>query len=240
MNTAIDPKESTRRSAEGPGVAVAPPRVATLQISEIYRSIQGESTHAGRPCAFVRLTGCPLRCVWCDTAFAFAGGECIELPAILERVAALGVRLVEVTGGEPLAQPACLKLLTALCDAGHEVLLETSGALDIAPVDPRVVKILDIKCPGSGESARNRWENLKHLGARDEIKLVIADRADYEWARRIVGEFALADARPTHFSPVWGRLDPAELADWILEDGLSARPHLQLHKLLWPNRRREV
>jgi 7-carboxy-7-deazaguanine synthase len=231
----------TGRTLEQIESAVDEPKtVRTLLISEIYRSIQGESTHAGRPCTFVRLTGCPMRCVWCDSAFAFHGGERMGIETALGRVTALGERLVEVTGGEPLAQAGCLELLTRLCDAGHEVLLETSGALDIGGVDPRVIKIMDIKCPGSGEAGRTRWENLGLLGPRDEIKLVIADRADYEWARGVVEAHDLAARWPTHFSPVWGQLAPAELAGWIMEDGLGARLHLQLHKQLWPERTRGV
>jgi 7-carboxy-7-deazaguanine synthase len=226
--------EQPRRAAE------VQAKTLTLLVCEIYRSIQGESTYAGRPCSFVRLTGCPLRCRWCDSAFAFHGGERLTLETIVEQVAALGCGLVEVTGGEPLAQPACPDLLRRLCDAGLEVLLETSGALDIGPVDPRVIKIVDLKCPDSGEAARNRWENLALLGPRDEIKCVIASRADYEWARRMVEEFDLARARPTHFSPAWGVLDPAELARWMLEDSLRVRLHLQLHKRLWPGRDRGI
>lgn len=215
-------------------------KLRTLLISEIYRSIQGESSYAGRPCVFVRLTGCPLRCKWCDSAYAFQGGERMGIETILERVAELGGGLVEVTGGEPLIQEGCLDLMTGLCDAGHEVLLETSGAFEIGGVDPRVVKIVDIKCPDSGEASRNRWENLSLLGAKDEVKLVLASRADYEWGRRIVEEFGLGGSRITHFSPAWGLLDPAELAGWILEDELDVRLQLQLHKLLWPEKTRGV
>jgi 7-carboxy-7-deazaguanine synthase len=213
---------------------------ARLQVSELYRSIQGESTHAGRPCAFVRLTGCPLRCVWCDTTFAFHGGRPMTIEAILDRVAALGVGLVEVTGGEPLAQAECLDLLAALCDAGYEVLLETSGAIDVAPVDPRVVKILDVKCPGSGEVESNRWENLEALGPRDEIKFVLADRADYEWARETIRRLKLERRFALLLSPVHDRLDPADLAAWMLADAIEARLQIQLHKQIWPGKEREV
>jgi 7-carboxy-7-deazaguanine synthase len=220
--------------------AARPAPKGTLLVSELYRSIQGESTFAGRPCAFIRLTGCPLRCAWCDSAFAFTGGRRLALAQVLDEVGALGLPLVEVTGGEPLAQPGCLGLLGALCDSGYEVLLETSGALDIAPVDARVVKIVDIKCPGSGEEAANRWENLARLGPRDELKFVLAGRADYDWARAILERHQLGLPRPIHFSPVFGAVEPAQLAEWILRDALPVRLHLQLHKLVWPGRTREV
>lgn len=204
-----------------------------LKISEIFYSIQGESTFAGRPCVLVRLTGCQMRCSWCDTEYAFHGGEWMSLPQVLEKVAAFGCPLVEVTGGEPLLQPGCLPLLTALCDAGYEVLLETGGGLDIAPVDPRVRRILDIKCPASGEAENNRWENLASLRATDEIKFVVADRADYEWAKVVIAERSLAGVCPIHFSPVWESCPPAELAAWILADRLPVRLTLQQHKILW-------
>lgn len=213
----------------------------TLLVNELYRSIQGESTWAGLPCAFVRLTGCPLRCVWCDTEYAFTGGRRLSIEEILSEIAYMDVPLVEVTGGEPLAQPGCLPLLKALCDAGFTVLLETSGALDVAPVDPRVVKIMDLKCPGSGEVEANRWENLDHLGPRDEIKFVLADRRDYEWARDVIRDRRLADSgRPLLFSPVHASLNPADLAAWILEDALPVRLQLQLHKYLWPDKTKGV
>ncbi|HOR27978.1 MAG TPA: radical SAM protein [Candidatus Sumerlaeota bacterium] len=216
--------------------AELPTHGATLLVNELYASIQGESTHAGRPCGFIRLTGCPLRCVWCDSAFAFQGGERLEIAEILRRVADFGLPLVEVTGGEPLAQPNCLPLLRALCDAGHEVLLETGGSCDVAPVDPRVGIVLDIKCPGSGESHANHWENLTRLRPRDELKFVLLDRADYEWARRLIHQYRLAGTRPIHFSPVHGALAPAALAAWIIADRLDVRLHLQLHKQIWPGR----
>lgn len=214
----------------------------TLLVNEIYLSLQGESTFAGLPCVFVRLTGCPLRCVWCDTEYAFAGGDRLSVASVLERVASLGVARVEVTGGEPLAQPACLELLRALCDAGHEILLETSGAIDLAGVDPRVAKIMDLKCPGSGESQSNKWENLALLGARDEIKFVLANRADYEWARGVARERGLERAFPGRvlFSAVHASLPLAELAAWIIEDRLDVRLQIQLHKLLWPAETRGV
>jgi 7-carboxy-7-deazaguanine synthase len=212
-------------------VSAAAPR---LRIHEIYRSIQGESTHAGRPCVFVRLTGCQMRCAWCDTEYAFYGGELRGLDEILAEVVRLDCPLVEITGGEPLLQPSVHALMSALCDAGHEVLLETGGGLDISTVDPRVARIVDIKCPASGEAENNRWENLAHLRRGDELKLVIADEADYIWAAGVVAERRLAELGiPIHFSPVWGRLDPAALAAWILRDRLPVRLQLQLHKLLW-------
>jgi 7-carboxy-7-deazaguanine synthase len=211
-----------------------PKKAPTLLISELYGSIQGESTFAGRPCGFVRLTGCPLRCVWCDSTFAFQGGRRMPLDAVLAEVAALGLPLVEVTGGEPLAQPGCLRLLEELCDAGYEVLLETSGALDITPVDPRVVKIVDVKCPGSGEVESVRWENLERLGPRDELKFVLAGRADYEWARALIRDRALEGTRPLLFSTVFGSLAPVDLAAWIMKDHLNVRLQIQLHKILWP------
>lgn len=214
----------------------------TLRVSEIFFSLQGESTRAGLPTVFVRLTGCPLRCEWCDTAYAFTGGEALTFDEILARVAAYDCRTVCVTGGEPLAQPNCLPLLTALCDAGHSVSLETSGALDIAAVDPRVARIMDLKAPDSGESAKNRWENLGCLTSHDEIKIVIASRTDYEWGRALVrGEGResacatrrLTDLCPVLLSPAWEKLPPADLAQWILDDHLPVRFQLQLHKILW-------
>lgn len=203
-----------------------------LRVTEIFHSIQGESSHAGRPCVFVRLTGCPLRCRWCDTEYAFQGGESLELEEILERVGAFDCSLVEVTGGEPLAQSECPRLLRALADSGYEVLLETSGALSTESVDPRVKTILDLKCPDSGEGGRNLWENLDRLGPHDEIKLVIAGREDYEWAAGVVRSHRL-DRWTVHFSPVWGEVDPGELARWILEDRLPVRMQLQMHKVLF-------
>jgi 7-carboxy-7-deazaguanine synthase len=204
-----------------------------LKIYEIFYSIQGESTFAGRPCVLVRLTGCQMRCSWCDTEYAFHGGAWMGLDEVLAKVAGFGCPLVEVTGGEPLLQPGCLPLLTALGDAGYEVLLETGGGLDIAPVDPRVRRILDIKCPASGESGNNRWENLGDLRATDEIKFVVADRADYDWAKKVIAERGLAGVCPLHFSPVWESCPPAELAAWILADRLPVRLTLQQHKILW-------
>ncbi len=207
----------------------------TLKISEIFFSLQGETSRAGLPTVFVRLTGCPLRCVWCDTEHAFAGGTSMTLSGILENVASYGARQVCVTGGEPLAQKNCLALLTLLCDAGYDVSLETSGALDIGGVDPRVSRVVDLKAPGSGESARNRWQNLDLLGARDELKFVLKDRADYEWARETIAGRRLDALCPVLVSPVQGDIDPTELAEWILADRLPVRFQLQLHKLLWGN-----
>lgn len=212
-------------------------RGATLRITEIFSSIQGESSRVGLPTVFVRLTGCPLRCVWCDTEYAFQGGEYRAVEAIVEDVKQRGLRHVCVTGGEPLAQKACVTLLAALCDAGLSVSLETSGALDISRVDPRVSRIMDLKAPGSGEAARNRWDNIPLLNAHDEVKIVLADRADYDWAKARIDEHRLAERCAVLLSPVQGRLDPADLAGWIVEDRLPVRFQLQLHKLLWNDAR---
>lgn len=204
-------------------------------MTEIFHSLQGETTRVGLPTVFIRLTGCPLRCRWCDTPYSFQGGEAIELSDVLARVAAFDTPTVCVTGGEPLAQKNCLLLLSALCDAGYSVSLETSGALDISQVDSRVARIVDIKPPGSGEMARNRWENLAHLTPQDEVKFVLADRTDYEWARDAIQQYALSQRCAVLLSPVQDELDPAQLADWILQDRLPVRMQLQLHKLLWGN-----
>ena len=206
---------------------------ARLRISEVFLSLQGESTSVGLPTVFVRLTGCPLRCSYCDTEYAFHGGEYLQLPELLAQVAAFQVRHVTVTGGEPLAQPACLALLAQLCDAGYSVSLETSGALDVSTVDARVVKVLDLKTPGSGEVERNLYRNLDVLAPRDQVKFVVCDRADYEWACAQIGERHLAGRCELLFSPAWGRQDAAQLAEWILADRLPVRFQLQLHKLLW-------
>jgi 7-carboxy-7-deazaguanine synthase len=212
-----------------------------MQISEIFYSIQGEGTRRGTPCTFVRLTGCPLRCRWCDTSYAFSGGSAMSLDEIFERVSAHPTRMVCVTGGEPLAQQEVHALMRTLADAGYTVLLETSGALDLSEVDPRVVRIVDLKAPGSGEEGRNLWSNLELLGEDDEIKFVLADRSDYEWARETMKRRDLASkVRALLFSPVHGELDPALLAAWILEDGLPVTLQLQLHKLLWPQATRGV
>ncbi len=204
-----------------------------LRITEIFHSLQGEARTVGIPTVFVRLTGCPLRCGWCDTAYAFSGGDWMSLDAIIEKVASLGARYVTVTGGEPLAQRECTGLLTRLCDAGYSVSLETGGALDIAQVDARVSIVLDLKAPGSGESARNRYENIALLAAKDQVKFVILDRSDYEWSCARLREFDLAARCEVLFSPVFGQLEPRQLADWILADRLPVRMQVQLHKLLW-------
>jgi len=206
-----------------------------LRLTEIFFSLQGEASRVGLPTVFVRLTGCPLRCSWCDTTYSFTGGEPATIESVLAEVAKYPARQVCVTGGEPLAQKECLPLLTALCDAGYEVSLETSGALDIAAVDPRVARIMDLKAPDSAESARNRWENLVLLNSRDEIKLVIASRGDYEWARDVLRQRQLDARCPVLFSPAQGLIEARALAEWILEDGLNVRFQMQLHKLLWGN-----
>ncbi|MCX7627159.1 MAG: 7-carboxy-7-deazaguanine synthase QueE [Methylophilaceae bacterium] len=205
----------------------------SLKVHEIFYSLQGETSRSGLPTAFVRLTGCPLRCSYCDTAYAFQGGNTLSLDEILRRVAATGAHYVTVTGGEPLAQKDCLPLLTLLCDAGHDVSLETGGSLDITGVDPRVSVILDIKTPDSGEMSKNLWRNLEYLKPTDEVKFVLCGREDYEWARRILTEYHLDEQCPVLFSPVYGRLDPRVLAEWILADRLPVRFQLQLHKILW-------
>jgi 7-carboxy-7-deazaguanine synthase len=206
----------------------------TLVVHEIYASIQGESTFAGVPCAFVRLTGCNLRCAWCDTPAAFKGGERHPRAEVLRRALAFGTPLVELTGGEPLLQPGSIPLLAELCDAGKTVLVETSGEADVSRVDPRVHKIMDLKAPGSRESSRNRWSNLEHIRAGDELKFVLADRADYEWMRGVIEERRLASLGCALLaSPVHGGLAPRDLVAWILEDGLPVRLNLQLHKVIW-------
>ena len=219
---------------------VAPPAAAAaagatdrLRITEIFLSLQGEARDAGWPTVFVRLTGCPLRCTYCDTAYAFHGGEWRSFDEILAVVARHGVRLVCVTGGEPLAQKRCVELLQRLCDAGYDVSLETSGALDIGGVDPRVSRVLDIKTPGSGESARNRWDNLPLLTARDQVKFVICSRADFEWARGVLVEHRLHERCDVLFSPSFGQVEGRDLADWIVAERLPVRFQMQLHKLLW-------
>ena len=210
----------------------APP---ALVVNEIFYSIQGESTHAGRPCVFVRLTGCNLRCSWCDTEYAFSEGRSMTVDQIVDRVAGYRCDLVEITGGEPLLQDAVHALMNSLVERAHTVMIETSGASDVSRIDRRVIKIMDLKCPGSGECGKNLWSNLDHLRAHDEVKFVIGDRADYEWAREVVRERALADrVNAVLFSCAFGQLEPARLAAWILEDRIPARLQLQIHKHIWP------
>ena len=209
------------------------PAAERLRLTEIFLSVQGEARAVGWPTVFVRLTGCPLRCQYCDTAYAFHGGEWWDIEAILAEVAKHGVRHVCVTGGEPLAQKRCLALLEKLCDAGYEVSLETSGAIDVAGVDPRVSRVVDLKTPGSKEMHRNRLENLPLLTAHDQVKFVVCDRADYEWARGMVAEHRLPDRCEVLFSPSFDQVAPRELAEWILADKLPVRFQMQLHKQLW-------
>ena len=209
-----------------------------LQVNEIFYNVQGESTYAGRPCVFVRLTGCNLRCRWCDTAYAFYDGETLTVEQVLERVRAYKCPLVEITGGEPLLQDEVHFLIDRLLVEGYEVLVETGGSLDVGRLDPRVVKIVDLKAPGSDMDRHNNLDNLQYLDRKDQIKFVVADRRDYEWAKRIMAEHALAEKAQVLFSPVFGELHPRELAEWILADRLPARLQIQLHKYLWdPNQR---
>lgn len=212
------------------GAAAAASRV---KVTEIFHSIQGEALYSGLPSVFIRLTGCPLRCRYCDTAYAFTGGKWWSIDEIAARVERYRTRYVCVTGGEPLAQPRCRELLATLCDAGYEVCVETGGAMDVSDVDARVARIVDVKTPASGEHARNRWSNLDALTSRDAVKLVICDRGDYEWGRAFVGDRGATLPCPVFFSPSHDELDPGELADWILEDGLPVRLQVQLHKTLW-------
>ncbi len=213
----------------------ARPRTATLlKINEIFHSIQGESRQTGRPCVFVRLTWCNLRCAWCDTAYAFEEGRELSVAAILDKVASHGTPYVLVTGGEPLLQQGVHDLLGELLDRGHEVALETGGSLDISGVDRRVAIVLDLKCPGSGMAGKNRWENLDRLKSTDEVKFVIADRADYEWTRAVIGERGLARRCSLLVSPVHGQLHARALAEWVLADRLPVRLQIQLHKYIWP------
>ncbi|HJR08584.1 MAG TPA: radical SAM protein [Pyrinomonadaceae bacterium] len=207
-----------------------------LRVTEIFRSIQGESTHAGRPCAFVRLTGCPMRCVWCDSEYTFTGGERMSLEDVLAEVRAMNCQLVEVTGGEPLAQQEAFTLIARLCDAGYEVLIETGGYVSTEKVDPRAKIILDVKCPASGESERNHWPNLERLRAdRDEIKFVVVDRADWDYARDVIARYDLEQrAHAILISPVWGQTDLKALAEWTASSGLrKVRMQMQLHKMIW-------
>ena len=221
--------------------AVPRERTATiLKINEIFHSIQGESRHAGRPCVFVRLTGCNLRCAWCDTAYAFEEGSDLPVAAVLERVAPYGTRYVLITGGEPLAQEGVHDLSGELCDRGYEVAIETGGSLDLSPLDRRLMVVMDLKCPGSGMSQKNRWENLDLLKPSDEVKFVVADRSDYEWAREVVVRRRLGGRCGVLFSPVHGVLHPRPLAEWILADRLPVRVQVQLQKYIWPPDQRGV
>lgn len=206
-----------------------------LRVTEIFHSIQGESTHAGRPCAFVRLTGCPMRCVWCDSVYTFTGGDHLSIDQVLGQVRAMGCNLVEVTGGEPLAQPEAFTLINRLCEEGYEVLVETGGFVSTQPLDPRAKIILDVKCPGSGEEARNHWPNLDLLRSdRDEVKFVIADRSDWDFACEIIKRYELEKrAKAVLISPIWNGLDLPEVADWITSSGLKVRLQLQMHKYIW-------
>ena len=206
-----------------------------LRVTEIFRSIQGESTHAGRPCTFVRLTGCPMRCVWCDSEYTFTGGEHISIEDVLKQVRAFGCRLVEVTGGEPLAQKGALTLIERLCDEDFEVLIETGGYFSTEGIDERARVILDVKCPGSGEEDRNHWPNLERLRAdRDEVKFVIASRADWDFGTDVIKRFELERrALAVLISPAWGEIDLQDLAEWVATSGLNLRMQLQLHKYVW-------
>jgi len=204
-----------------------------LKIHEIFHSLQGESSRIGLPTVFVRLTGCPMRCVYCDTAYAFSGGSNVEIADILTKVAGFGTQYVTVTGGEPLAQKDCHVLLKDLCDAGYSVSLETGGAIDIGPVDKRVSVILDVKTPGSGEVENNLWTNLTHLKPQDEVKFVLCNREDYAWAKTLLSTHKINEKCPVLFSPVYSQVNPTALAEWVLADKLPVRMQVQLHKILW-------
>jgi len=207
--------------------------VGSLRITEIFYSLQGESNTVGLPTVFIRLTGCPLRCVYCDTAYAFTGGSKMDINAILDQVKQYPTLYVTVTGGEPLAQPACIELMSKLADQGYQVSLETSGALDVSKVDPRVIKVMDLKTPSSGELSKNLYQNIPHLRANDQVKFVIGSDEDYQWSKQILAEYTLADRCQILFSPVMGQQNPTELAEKILADYLPVRFQIQLHKLLW-------
>ena len=211
-----------------------PQAADSLLIHEIYRSVQGETSFAGLPCTLVRLSACNLRCRWCDTPQAFTGGTRMTRAQVLAQALQLGTRLVLVTGGEPLLQPGVLPLMSELCDAGRTVMLETSGERDVSDVDPRVCRVVDLKAPGSGECEHNLWANLPRLGARDQVKVVVADRADYDWAKEVIAREHLTErVGEVLLSPVHGELSPRELVAWVLEDGLRVRVQLQLHKYIW-------
>jgi len=218
----------------------APPIPASLRVTEIFHSIQGESRFMGTPCVFVRLTGCPLRCTWCDTDYAFQGGSDFSIPDILTQVQQFDCRMVEITGGEPLAQPGVNHLIRTLCDQDFQVLLETSGAIDVSSVDLRAMIVLDVKCPGSEMTHRMHWENLQHLSQKDDAKFVIKDRCDYDWAVQVVHQYKLFDRCMVFFSPVFGELELQQLAEWILRDRLPVRVQVQLHKFIWDPQARGV
>jgi len=213
-------------------VATAKPDNA-LRVTEIFYSLQGESSSIGIPTVFVRLTGCPLRCQYCDTAYAFTGGEWMSIDEVVSRVRQHPARWVTVTGGEPLAQKNCLPLLERLCNAGYHVSLETSGALPVNDVDRRVIKVMDLKTPGSGEADRNLWENLQYLLPHDQVKLVICDEQDYRWGKKIIDQYRLTERCEVLMSPSYGQMNATQLAEWILRDGLEVRFQIQLHKILW-------
>lgn len=221
-------------------MSAPPPSDRRLRLTELYASVQGESSHAGKPCVFIRLTGCNLRCTWCDSSFTFTGGEHHEVDAVLEQAHAFGIHTVEITGGEPLVQRAAIPLMQGLLDLGHEVLLETSGSRPIAPVPDPVHIILDLKPPDSGEVEANLWENLKRLRPHHEVKFVIASRRDYDWSQRIIAEHGLCERCPVWISPAWDLVEPREVAEWLVADRSRARLQLQLHKLVWPPNARGV
>jgi len=212
----------------------------TLTVCEIFRSIQGEGTRAGLPCVLVRLAGCNLRCAWCDTKYAWEGGQEMSIADVIARVGEMNCPRVEITGGEPLTQPAVVELMKEFCKAGYETLLETNGTQDISGIDPRVTRIVDVKCPSSGASDAMRWGNIPLLTPWDEVKFVLADRADYEYARGVVMDHELTEACPVIFSPVYEQMSAAEIADWVLDDDLNVRVGLQLHRILWPDKDRGV
>jgi 7-carboxy-7-deazaguanine synthase len=209
--------------------------VSSLRITEIFYSLQGESSTVGIPTVFIRLTGCPLRCTYCDTEYAFVGGEKKQIREIISEVESYGTRYVTVTGGEPLAQPACLELMTKLLDLGYNVSLETSGAIDVSSVDPRVVKVMDLKTPSSGELDKNRYQNIQHLNQKDQVKFVIGNEEDYKWSKQVLSDYQLPNQCEILFSPITGLQNPTELANKILQDRLPVRFQMQLHKLLWDN-----